>query len=99
MMKGINRNDKHHSVITIMLFSFIKYTQPGWQFNLTPKINGSFASCYITEQRCPKEYIDERYQTKTAQIADAGYRLWNEVVLLDSTKEEVDPLHQSENIS
>ena len=82
-----------------MLFNFIRYTQPGWQFNLTPKINGSFASCYITEQRCPKEYIDERYQTKTAQIADAGYRLWNQGVLLESTKEEVDPLHQSENIS
>ncbi|HXL56437.1 MAG TPA: glycosyltransferase family A protein [Chitinophagaceae bacterium] len=82
-----------------MLFSFIRYTQPSWQFNLTPGTNGMFASCYITEQKCPKEYIDERYQTKTAQIADAGYHLWNQGVLLESTREEVDQLHQSKDIT
>lgn len=32
--------------ITKMLFDFIKYTQPGWQFNLVPKVDGCFASCY-----------------------------------------------------
>jgi glycosyltransferase involved in cell wall biosynthesis len=82
-----------------VLFSFIKYTQPGWQFNLIPEINCPFASCYITEQKCPKEYVDERYQTKTAQIADVGYRLWNRGVLLESTREEVDRLHQLKDIT
>src|SRR5437764_15071476 len=82
-----------------MLFNFIRYTQPSWQFNLIPKRDGRFASCYITEQNCPKEYIDERYQTRTAQIADIGYRLWNRGVLLESTEEEVDQLHKSTGIT
>jgi glycosyltransferase involved in cell wall biosynthesis len=81
------------------LFTFIKYTRPSWQFNLTPGINGRFASCYITEQKCHKEYIDKRYKTKAAQIADVGYRLWNQGVLLESTREEIDQLHQPGDIT
>jgi glycosyltransferase involved in cell wall biosynthesis len=82
-----------------VLFKFIKYTQPSWQFNLVPELKSSFSSCYITEQNCPKEYIDERYQTRTAQLADVGYRLWNRGVLLESNKEEIEYLHQSEKIT
>lgn len=82
-----------------MLFSFIKYTQPAWQFNLIPQANKPFASCYITEKKCPEELIDKRYQTRTAQLADAGYQLWNRGVLLQSTKKEIDRLHQLNDIS
>jgi glycosyltransferase involved in cell wall biosynthesis len=82
-----------------VLFNFIRYTQPAWQFNLVPRIKGSFASCYITGQDCSKEYIDKRYQTRTAQIADVGYRLWNRGVLLESNKDEIEHLHQSEKIT
>jgi len=82
-----------------VLFSFIKYAQPAWQFNLIPQTNKSFASCYITERKCPEELIDTRYQTKTAQLADAGYQLWNRGVLLQSTREEIEKLHSLKEIS
>jgi glycosyltransferase involved in cell wall biosynthesis len=82
-----------------VLFNFIRYTRPAWQFNLVPEVRRPFASCYITEQKYPKEYLDERYQTKTAQIADIGYRLWNRGVFLESTKEEVEQLRQSQDIT
>lgn len=81
-----------------MLFSFIKYSQPSWQFNLIPQSNRQFASCYITEEKCPEELIDKRYQSRTAQLADAGYQLWNRGMLLKSTKEEVEKLHRLKDI-
>jgi glycosyltransferase involved in cell wall biosynthesis len=82
-----------------VLFKFIKYTQPGWQFNLIPSAEGSFASCYISEQTCPVEYLDERYETRSAQLADAGYYLWNKGVLLESTTQDINLLHASGNIT
>jgi GT2 family glycosyltransferase len=82
-----------------VLFSFIKFTQPSWQFNLIPSVKGPFASCYITEQKCSKEYFDNRYETEIAKIADAGYRLWNEGVLLESTREEISHLYGSGKVS
>ena len=82
-----------------MLFNFIKYTQPSWQFNLIPSAKGPFSSCFITREQCPEEYIDERYETQKAKIADAGYRLWNEGVLLESTKEELAELYHLQNVS
>ncbi len=77
-----------------MLFSFIKYTQPAWQFNLIPLPNNSFASCYISEEACPSHLIDERFETKSARLADAGYRLWNKGVLLEATNRQIQLLHQ-----
>ncbi len=65
-----------------MQFSFIKYTQPGWQFNLTPKGRQSFSSCYFHPRLLPlQENItletDTAFETITAQYADIGYRAWN----------------------
>ncbi len=77
-----------------MIFKFIKYTQPAWQFNLSPKSTGSFASCYVDEKKIPTGFLDERYKTKSAQLADAGYRLWNKGVLLQSTSAEINQLDQ-----
>ncbi|MBS1731241.1 MAG: glycosyltransferase family 2 protein [Bacteroidetes bacterium] len=76
-----------------MLFQFIRYTQPGWQFNLRPVTNHSFASCYVMEKDIEISFLDKRYQTKSAQLADAGYRLWNSGVLLKSTQSEINRLH------
>src|SRR4051794_22906371 len=78
-----------------MFFSFIKYTQPSWQFNLVPPIDGCFASCYITEEECPKDLLDERYETENARLADAGYLLWNRGTLLKSTKEQIKKIGSS----
>jgi len=78
-----------------VFFSFIKYTQPSWQFNLVPSLDGCFASCYISEEECPKDLLDERYDTKSAKLADAGYLLWNKGVLLKSTKEQIQKIQSS----
>ncbi|HRI21426.1 MAG TPA: glycosyltransferase family A protein, partial [Panacibacter sp.] len=77
-----------------MLFKFIKYTQPAWQFNLEPKIKDSFASCYVSDAGYLQEPADERYETKSAAMADIGYRLWCKGVLLESAKEEIKAAHE-----
>ncbi len=71
-----------------MLFTFIRYTQPAWQFNLEPKAPGKFASCFVVGENYLGELPDENYETKSAQIADVGYRLWCRGVLLESTAAE-----------
>ena len=77
-----------------MIFEFIRYTQPGWQFNLQPKVSNSFASCLVTEEKVDPDFLDTRFQTKSAKLADAGYRLWNKGVLLQTTTEEMLLLQQ-----
>ena len=77
-----------------MLFTFIRYTQPGWQFNLNPQVSGRFASCNISTIDEFKDLIDLRYETESAKIADVGYRLWNRGVLLESTIEEMQQLNR-----
>ncbi|MGI8952792.1 MAG: glycosyltransferase family 2 protein [Chitinophagaceae bacterium] len=76
-----------------MIFKFIRYTQPAWQFNIIPCAK-EFASCYVTEKNCPHELMDNFYKTKSAQLADAGYRLLNKGVLLQSTQQEIAALQQ-----
>jgi glycosyltransferase involved in cell wall biosynthesis len=78
-----------------VFFNFIKYTQPSWQFNLVPSLEGCFASCYISEDECAEELLDQRYETKGAQLADAGYLLWNRGALLKSTKEQIQKISSS----
>lgn len=77
-----------------MLFKFIRYTQPAWQFNLQPDTGGYFATCYYSGTAWGKETIDERYQTESAQKADLGYRLWNKGVLLTATTDEIIAMHR-----
>ncbi|GEO09942.1 glycosyltransferase family 2 protein [Segetibacter aerophilus] len=65
-----------------MQFSFIKYTQPGWLFNLKPSKDISFSSCYYHPDYLPlqKEInveIDSSFETLTAKYADLGYQAWN----------------------
>ncbi len=72
-----------------MVFQFIKYTQPGWQFNILPTVE-SFPSCYIKEASTKEEMLDKRYQTKSAQLADLGFSLVNKGVLLRSTQSDIE---------
>ena len=83
----------YYSIFSL-LFTFIKYTQPAWQFNIEPKIEGRFASCNVTRTDYPAELSDERFETESARLADIGYRLWNKGVLLESTTEATEALHQ-----
>ena len=72
-----------------MIFSFIKYTQPGWYFNLMPFAN-SFSTFYYHPQLLPlpQGFVveeDGAYQTDAAKYADIGYRAWNSGVLSNCT--------------
>ncbi|MCW3110503.1 MAG: glycosyltransferase family 2 protein [Segetibacter sp.] len=65
-----------------MQFSFIKYTQPGWLFNIQPSRDISFSSCYYHPQYLPlQEEVsvdpDNSFETITAKYADIGYQAWN----------------------
>ncbi len=77
-----------------MIFNFIRYTQPAWQFNISPQLNFHFAACYVIDEENISEIIDERYQTKSAKLADAGYQLWNKGVLLQATSQQIEQLEQ-----
>ena len=63
-----------------MIFSFIKYTQPGWQFNVSPT-NDNHSSCLYHPKYLPiannKLQLDTAYETTAARYADLGYRAWN----------------------
>ncbi len=80
-----------------MQFSFIKYTQPGWQFNVRPKAQ-SFATCLYHPQWLPLEVAiapDECFETDSAKFADIGYRAFNQGVL---TRCNQQTQHQIENM-
>jgi hypothetical protein len=64
-----------------LIFSFIRYTQPGWIFNLQPKAGEASASCLYHPDLLPLTdadiVIDEQFSTLSARYADMGYRAWN----------------------
>ena len=67
-----------------MVFTFIKYTQPTWQFNLQPIHNSINASCLLTGPYLEGAIKDPNFETESAQISDASYWLWQQGVLLQS---------------
>jgi glycosyltransferase involved in cell wall biosynthesis len=69
-----------------LLFTFIKYLNPGWQFSLLP-YSRTFSSCCILNKE--EAAIDKRYSTLSAQLADAGFMLWNKGVLLQSSQADL----------
>ncbi|MDQ6812890.1 MAG: glycosyltransferase [Bacteroidota bacterium] len=83
-----------------MQFTFIKYTQPGWLFNIHPSKNISFSSCYYHPQylTLPGELVVEEdlsFETETARQADVGYQAWNKGHLgwcTPAAKEQVDKM-------
>ncbi len=64
-----------------MIFSFIKYTQPGWQFNIKPVNAKAYASCLFHPELLPLkeggEQEDLAFETLAGRYADIGYRAWN----------------------
>lgn len=77
-----------------MIFRFIKYTQPSWQFNIQLASSKCFASCYIEEQDIPQGIIDDRFETLSARLGDAGYNLCIRGRLLQSSTGEVTKQHE-----
>ncbi len=73
-----------------MFFSFIKYTQPAWQFNVKPK-SFAHASCLYHPEYLPLDDLeieeDKSYETASARYADIGYRAWNKGHLTWTNKE------------
>ena len=63
-----------------MVFSFIKYTQPGWQFNVKSK-SYAHASCLYHPEYLPLLGLDleedKSFNTPSGRYADIGYRAWN----------------------
>lgn len=76
-----------------MIFKFIRYAQPAWQLNILPKTSGSFASCYIRGEDVPAGFIDARYKTPSARLADAGYRLCLKGKLMEATTADIEYQH------
>ncbi len=76
-----------------LLFTFIKYLNPGWQFNLLP-YSKTFSSCCILNKE--DEAVDKRYATLSAQLADAGFMHWNKGVLLQSSQADIEYLESLE---
>lgn len=81
-----------------MQFSFIKYVQPGWYFNVKPKAN-IFSTVYYHPNYLPVEGTngieeDAKYQTTTARYADMGFRLWNNGFLLSCTQQQATAIEQ-----
>ena len=76
----------------MLLFSFIRYTQPAWQFNLLPNVQHAVASSCIDIALYPQLVLDEQYQTQSARLADAGYTLVNQGHLLTASTTQVQAL-------
>jgi GT2 family glycosyltransferase len=76
-----------------LVFTFIKYTQPSWQFNIHPATSKCFASCYVKEEDIPQGFMDDNFETLSARLGDAGYNLCIKGMLLQSSTEEVAKQH------
>jgi GT2 family glycosyltransferase len=77
-----------------VVFKFIRYTQPGWKFNITPSKDIEHSSCLYHPQLLPLKCLqlepDAAYETASAQYADIGYRAWNKghLTWIDKPTEE-----------
>ncbi len=81
-----------------MNFKFIRYTQPGWKFNVVPKAK-KFAACLYHPTILPlKENIliepDNHYETEAAQNADIAYRAFYKGILQEATQEQLTQINQ-----
>jgi glycosyltransferase involved in cell wall biosynthesis len=64
----------------MLQFKFIKYTQPGWQFNVQTNTLKPTATAYYhpvyQPDKSPLVQEDSSYESATARWADVGYRCW-----------------------
>mgnify|MGYP000002175659 CR=1 FL=1 len=79
-----------------MIFSFIRYTQPAWKFNLIPNA-AKFSACLYHPEILPLPNnifieIDEQYETEAAKNGDIAYRAFNKGCLVEGTKMQADKI-------
>ncbi len=70
-------------------FTFIKYTQPAWQYNVVPKVDIPVASAFYHPILQPLKSVaieeDNNYETDVARWADIGYQCWQGGFLITSS--------------
>lgn len=81
-----------------MIFSFIKYTQPAWKFNIKPNAS-QFPACLYHPEILPlQENVhllpDTDYETSAAQNADIAYRAFYKGCLIKATHEQADAIEK-----
>ena len=79
-----------------MIFTFNRYLQPAWKFNVLPKSNMA-SSCYYHPHILPLQEdialpTDERFETESARHADIGLRAWNRGVLTYASGGAIDKI-------
>lgn len=84
-----------------MIFSFIRYTQPAWKFNIHPTAQ-KFSSCLYHPIILPLENnaiieVDEQYETESAKNGDIGYRAFNMGYLVNATKDQANKIYGLDN--
>jgi GT2 family glycosyltransferase len=77
-----------------VIFTFNRYLQPAWKFNVEPTESAQFSTCHYHPEWLPlQEDIalpqDQHFKTEAARNADVGYRAWNRGVLTWADKEAV----------
>ncbi len=82
-----------------MIFSFIKYTQPGWYFNLIPKGKEKFSCCYFHPELLPlpeslKIETDDDFENESSRNADIAYRAWYSGMLLQADVSVIDKINE-----
>ena len=67
-----------------MLFQFLKYINPSWYFNLSPKGNNPYFPDYDFLNEDEKQIIqlDENYSTPEVTKLDAAYQAWNRGIIV-----------------
>ena len=82
-----------------MMFSFNRYLQPAWKFNVVPEANIPFSTCYYHPQLLPLQEgvsidADNNYTTEAARNADIGFIAWNKGVLTWADKKTINQISQ-----
>ncbi len=76
-----------------MNFSFIRYTQPGWKFNIKPTAK-LFSVCLYHPTILPLPNnvhieVDEQYETEAAKNADIAHQAFHKGCLTKATQEQL----------
>lgn len=69
------------------------------QFNLVPQQPGCYASCYLQPEALTAALEDSQYETLQAKLTDAGFRLANKGMMLQSTPEQMEKVKSFPPIS
>ncbi len=80
------------------MFSFNKYLQPAWKFNVVPT-GEQFSTCYYHPQLLPlQEDVeiepDESFTTEAGRNADIGFQAWNRGVMTWADKQTIQTISQ-----